>query len=99
MNKHAFLVVLAAAAITLNGTAFCKGDSAGQDSDLLEVKPENIEAGKDMRFGMSICWGPVSLTGHEIGWSRGKQTPIDRCEWQLGRGKKKRDSDGPLGCQ
>ena len=23
------------------------------------------------RFGMFIHWGPVSLTGHEIGWSRG----------------------------
>jgi len=31
---------------------------------------------QEMRFGMFIHWGPVSLTGHEIGWSRGKQTPI-----------------------
>ena len=30
-----------------------------------------------MRFGMFICWGPVTLTGHEIGWSRGKETPIE----------------------
>jgi alpha-L-fucosidase len=30
-----------------------------------------------MRFGMFIHWGPVSLTGHEIGWSRGQQTPIE----------------------
>ena len=30
-----------------------------------------------MRFGMFIHWGPVSLTGHEIGWSRGAQTPIE----------------------
>jgi len=26
---------------------------------------------------MFIHWGPVSLTGHEIGWSRGAQTPIE----------------------
>ncbi len=32
---------------------------------------------QDMRFGMFIHWGPVSLTGHEIGWSRGRETPID----------------------
>ncbi|MBT3191333.1 MAG: hypothetical protein HN341_02135 [Verrucomicrobia bacterium] len=31
---------------------------------------------REARFGMFIHWGPVSLTGHEIGWSRGKQTPI-----------------------
>jgi alpha-L-fucosidase len=32
---------------------------------------------QDMRFGMFIHWGPVSLTGREIGWSRGAQVPID----------------------
>jgi len=30
-----------------------------------------------MRFGMFIHWGPVSLTGKEIGWSRGAATPIE----------------------
>jgi alpha-L-fucosidase len=29
-----------------------------------------------MRFGMFICWGPVTLTGREIGWTRGSPTPI-----------------------
>ena len=29
-----------------------------------------IEAWKDARFGMFISWGPVSLKGTEIGWSR-----------------------------
>lgn len=33
---------------------------------------------QQMRFGMFIHWGPVSLTGHEIGWSRGRQTPIEQ---------------------
>ena len=28
-----------------------------------------------MRFGMFIHWGPVSLKGTEIGWSRGRQVP------------------------
>jgi len=26
---------------------------------------------RQMRFGMFVCWGPVTLTGREIGWSRG----------------------------
>jgi alpha-L-fucosidase len=30
-----------------------------------------IERWKDMRFGMFIHWGPVSIVGTEIGWSRG----------------------------
>ena len=29
----------------------------------------------DKRFGMFIHWGPVSLRGTEIGWSRGTQVP------------------------
>ena len=42
---------------------------------MLTAKPEIVEAWKDMRFGMFVCWGPVSLTGLEIGWSRGKAWP------------------------
>jgi len=30
-----------------------------------------------MRFGMFIHWGPVTLRGTEIGWSRGNQVPAD----------------------
>ena len=41
------------------------------------AKPEAIQAWQDMRFGLFIHWGPVSLTGHEIGWSRGRETPIE----------------------
>ncbi len=36
-----------------------------------------IKNWQDARFGMFIHWGPVSLTGHEIGWSRGRQTPVE----------------------
>jgi alpha-L-fucosidase len=39
--------------------------------DMLTAKPEVIQAWQDMRFGMFLCWGPVSLTGEEVGWSRG----------------------------
>ncbi len=30
---------------------------------------------QDMKFGMFVHWGPVSLKGTEIGWSRGRQVP------------------------
>ena len=58
---------------------FAGGTCAAEDlgKDTLQAKPEAVEAWKDMRFGMFICWGPVSLTGHEIGWSRGRETPIE----------------------
>ena len=41
------------------------------------VQPEAMKHWQDLRFGMFIHWGPVSLTAHEIGWSRGAQTPIE----------------------
>ena len=45
--------------------------------DITPVQPEALKNWRDARFGMFIHWGPVSLTGREIGWSRGAQTPID----------------------
>ena len=42
----------------------------GEAWDMLTAKPEMVEMWQDMRFGMFVCWGPVSLTGQEIGWSR-----------------------------
>lgn len=35
-----------------------------------------LEWWKDSRFGMFIHWGPVSLKGTEIGWSRGREIPV-----------------------
>jgi len=56
---------------------------AGADWDMLRAKREVVEAWKDMRFGMFVCWGPVTLTGLEIGWSRGPARPGQK---QGGRG-------------
>jgi alpha-L-fucosidase len=39
--------------------------------------PQALQNWRDMRFGMFIHWGPVSLKGTEIGWSRGAQIPIE----------------------
>jgi alpha-L-fucosidase len=32
---------------------------------------------RDAKFGIFIHWGPVSLVGTEIGWSRGRQIPVE----------------------
>lgn len=42
-----------------------------------EVDPTALKHWQDLRFGMFIHWGPVSLTGQEIGWARGQQIPIE----------------------
>lgn len=51
--------------------------AAGPTENLLEPDPAALERWRAMRFGMFIHWGPVSVTGKEIGWSRGAQVPID----------------------
>ncbi len=43
--------------------------------DLTSPK-ESMANFQDMRFGMFIHWGPVSLRGEEISWSRGREIPI-----------------------
>ena len=42
-----------------------------------KADPAAIQRWQDMRFGMFIHWGPVSLKGTEIGWSRGKEVPTE----------------------
>ena len=39
-------------------------------------KTERMKWWTDARFGLFIHWGPVSLKGTEIGWSRGKEVPV-----------------------
>jgi alpha-L-fucosidase len=41
------------------------------------VSPAAMKNWQDARFGMFIHWGPVSLKGTEIGWSRGAQVPLE----------------------
>ena len=38
---------------------------------------KRIKWWREARFGMFIHWGPVSLKGTEIGWSRGREIPIE----------------------
>jgi alpha-L-fucosidase len=42
-----------------------------------QTAEENLRWWQEARFGMFIHWGPVSLRGAEIGWSRGAQVPTD----------------------
>jgi alpha-L-fucosidase len=48
------------------------------DAPWMKPDPAAMQRWQEMRFGMFIHWGPVSLTGYEIGWSRGAQTPIEK---------------------
>ena len=43
----------------------------------LRTNAASLKKWQEMRFGMFIHWGPVTLRGAEIGWSRGPQVRIE----------------------
>jgi alpha-L-fucosidase len=52
-------------------------ETKSSSQDWPAASPAAIAHWQSLRFGMFIHWGPVSLTGKEIGWSRGSHTPIE----------------------
>ena len=49
--------------------------TAFAEQSYLKAEPENLEWFRNARYGMFICWGPVSITGQEISHSRGGIRP------------------------
>ena len=73
MKTNALLLALALPLSTLNAAP-----EPDKNITPIPVQDAAIARWRDARFGMFIHWGPVSLTGREIGWSRGgNQTPIE----------------------
>ncbi|MBP7052149.1 MAG: alpha-L-fucosidase [Phycisphaerae bacterium] len=46
-------------------------------SEVRAQSNERMQWWRESRFGMFVHWGPVSLRGTEIGWSRGKEVAIE----------------------
>ncbi|UCG59503.1 MAG: alpha-L-fucosidase [Phycisphaerales bacterium] len=42
----------------------------------LRANAASLQKWQESRFGLFIHWGPVSLKGTEIGWSRGREIPV-----------------------
>jgi len=56
----------------------------GAGEDYLKADLNDVARWQEMRFGMFVCWGPVSIIGQEIGWSRGgfrRGLPTDNAVW------------------
>jgi alpha-L-fucosidase len=49
--------------------------TAGVQAENTPAQSARIKWWTDARFGLFIHWGPVSLRGTEIGWSRGEPVP------------------------
>jgi len=52
-------------------TAFSTEQVSRESADFLKADEGDIQQWREMKFGLFIHWGPVSLKGTEIGWSRG----------------------------
>jgi alpha-L-fucosidase len=62
--------------ILLSFVTICFGgqvDAGGMkdNADYLHAGAQDVQKWRQMKFGLFIHWGPVSLKGTEIGWSRG----------------------------
>jgi len=44
---------------------------------LLQPNAKSLRWWRDAKFGLFVHWGPVSLKGTEIGWSRGAEVPAE----------------------
>ena len=53
----------------------CASMGSVADEQVPGPDPESLARWQEWRFGMFIHWGPVSLKGTEIGWSRGSEVP------------------------
>lgn len=60
-----------AALLFFCATAWVTGSGADDVISYLKASPEDMAWWREARFGLFIHWGPVSLKGTEIGWSRG----------------------------
>jgi len=49
----------------------------GEANPDLKPNAEMLNKWQDLKFGLFVHWGPVSLRGTEIGWSRGTKVPIE----------------------
>jgi alpha-L-fucosidase len=54
-----------------------RSGGGGEAYPNLKTNQDALKKWQDMRFGMFIHWGPVSLRGTEIGWSRGTNVSIE----------------------
>ena len=59
---HALLAA-SAIALTLPAGQLAAQEAPEHNVNPLKANPRIVEAWKDLRFGMFLCWGPVSLTG------------------------------------
>ncbi|UCD27530.1 MAG: alpha-L-fucosidase, partial [Planctomycetota bacterium] len=80
-------ITLLLVGLLLISSAGCSGLITGPDvsrvaEKYLRASPEDMQWWRDAKFGVFVHWGPASMTGKEISWSRAGE--------RRGRGKSER---------
>jgi len=75
-SRTCSLLLLIAIAAPIAAHASPPGGGGDAHPELV-TNAGSLHRWQEMRFGMFIHWGPVTLRGTEIGWSRGPQVPIE----------------------
>ena len=60
-------------AFWISSFAFADG---GEKYPEIKTNKKALQEFQSLKYGMFVHWGPVSLRGTEISWSRGKQVPV-----------------------
>ncbi len=71
MKKFISLILLLSLPLFVNAQW-----GGGEANPELKTNAESLKEWQDLKFGLFVHWGPVSLRGTEIGWSRGREVPI-----------------------
>jgi alpha-L-fucosidase len=74
MKRHVFGLLLVL--MIPSGLVAQQVGGGGEAYPNLKTNAASLLKWQDMRFGLFIHWGPVTLRGTEIGWSRGTQVPV-----------------------
>ena len=69
--RRGALGVFLAAGLALTLVSELPAAVAQETDPFLKARPDDLRWWREARFGLFIHWGPVSLKGTEIGWSRG----------------------------
>lgn len=72
------LLIIAAGVLTSLVTSRVPAQPVEAEFETPEQRAERMQWWQEARFGMFIHWGPVSLKGTEIGWSRRSNWPGER---------------------
>ncbi|MHC4087816.1 MAG: alpha-L-fucosidase [Planctomycetota bacterium] len=71
IRSFGIYLCIALCLLTACSTKQVEAGNSETSKDYLKAAEQDMQAWREMKFGLFIHWGPVSLKGTEIGWSRG----------------------------